>query len=340
MEVRSCLFDRRRLLATLPIANRLEDGRFALPWHRAVDDLISSTEYRSYRGGRSETSFVLVPNGQKADTEALLDIVEAVERGHVPAVQLGHVELHGSERDWAGPKRNEPFVFVICGRNVQPGRFRRCDESLIVQETGDWGAVVVDDASTNGFGAYAEMLYSPFAGRVTVVRNRRRRGLLFNTWNAITNFCANPESVIITLDADDALLGPQVLDRLRAEYAAGADVTVGSMLRLDKEVRYPVDFDNPRSRSGNVWQHLRTFRKYLFDAIAIEDLKLVDEWIDLANDWAFMVPIIEMASNPRHIPEPLYLYEPAAPKNGEIRQRRDLVIARILKMPTYGRLSK
>ena len=54
VEVRGCLFYRRRLLGTLPIANRLEDGRFALPWHRALDDLISSTEYRSYRGGRPD----------------------------------------------------------------------------------------------------------------------------------------------------------------------------------------------------------------------------------------------------------------------------------------------
>ncbi len=341
VEVRGCLFDRRRLLATLPIANRL-DGRFALPWHRAFDDLILSTKYRSYRGGRSETGFVHVPNGRKADAEALLDldIVESVEGGHVPAVQLGHVELHGSERDWAGPKRNEPFVFVICGRNVQPGRFRRCVQSLIAQETGDWGAVVVDDASTNGFTDYADMLFSHFPGRVTVVRNRRRRGLLFNTWNAITNYCSNPESVTITLDADDALLGPHVLVRVRAEYAAGADVTVGSMLRLDKEARYPADFDNPRSRGSNVCQHLRTFRKCLFDAIAVEDMKLDGEWIDLANDWAFMVPIIEMASDPRHIPEPMYLYQPADPKNAEIRRQRDLVIAKILKMATYDRLSK
>ena len=88
------------------------------------------------------------------------------------------------------------------------------------------------------------------------------------------------------------------------------------MLRLDKEAYYPVDFDRSRSTwRSNVWQHLRTFRKYLFDAIAVEDLKLDGEWIDLANDWAFMVPIIEMASNPKYIPEPQYLYEPAAPKS-------------------------
>ena len=71
--------------------------------------------------------------------------------------------------------------------------------------------------------------------RVTLVRNGARRGGLFNTWNAIANFCGDPNSVIITLDADDALIGRQVLDRVGREYEDGADATVGSMLRLDKE---------------------------------------------------------------------------------------------------------
>ena len=340
VEVRGCLIDKRRLLSVLPVENTLEGGRFSLAWHRAFDNLISATDYRSYRGGSPEAGFIHVPNERKADSEALLDIIESVERGHIPEVQLDNVELCGTREDWTGPERHEPFVFVICGHNVKPGRFRRCVESLLAQEGADWGAVVIDDASTNGFGDYAETLLAPYADRVTVLRNRSRRGLLFNTWNAITNFCSDPESVVITLDADDALIGPSVLDRVREEYENGADVTVGSMLRLDKEANYPVDFDNPRSRGCNVWQHLRTFRKYLFDAIAVEDLKLDGEWIDLANDWSFMVPIIEMASNPRYIPEPLYLYEPAAPKDAEFRKRRDSIIARLLKKSAYPKLSR
>ena len=131
-----------------------------------------------------------------------------------------------------------------------------------------------------------------------------------------------------------------MLDRVLAEYEDGADMTVGSMLRLDKEANYPVNSDNPRSRSSNVWQHLRTFRKYLFDAINIDDLKIDNEWIGMANDWAFMVPIVEMSNSPRHIPEPLYLYEPAAPRDSEFRRRRDMVIARILKKPEYEELSQ
>ena len=156
----------------------------------------------------------------------------------------------------------------------------------------------------------------------------RREGL--SPWNSIANFCANPKSVIITLDADDALIGERVLDRVLEEYEDGAVATVGSMLRLDKEGHYPVRFDDPRRWDSNVWQHLRSFRKRLFDAIDVEDLKINGEWIEVATDWAFMVPIIEMASSPRHIPEVLHLYEPAAPKDDRGRWERDSVIGQIL----------
>ena len=69
-----------------------------------------------------------------------------------------------------------------------------------------------------------------------------------------------------------------------------------------------------------------------------EDLKIDGEWIDLAADWAFMVPIVEMASSPRHIEEPLYLYEPAVPKDEGNRQERDSVISRILDKDRYARM--
>ena len=316
----------------------MEGGRFTLPWHRSFDRFIAATDYRSYRGVDPKTAFIHVPNDRKADHQERLAIIASVERGHVPASQMGNVELTGSASDWAGPKRSEPFIFVICGRNVDPGRFKRCFDSLVAQSGLEWGAVVVDDASTNGFGDYAGMLLAPHGNRVTLIRNEERRGGMYNTWNAIVNFCANPKSVIITLDADDALIGDHVLEQVRGEYDDGADATVGSMLRLDKEASYVPNFVDPRRWGSNVWHHLRTFRKRLFDAIYVEDLKIDGEWIAVATDWAFMVPIIEMASNPRYIPEPLYLYEPAEPKTDDSRDVRDSVIARILAKPPYEKL--
>ena len=339
VEARGCLYDRQRLQSLLPVSNELENGRFVLAWHRAFDRFIAVSSYRSYRGGNPKTSFIHVPNDRKAEVDKWLGIVGAVERGYVPKVQLGKVELTGSAEDWAGPKRGEPFVFVICGHNVAHGRFKRCFQSLIAQQGVEWGAVVVDDASTNGFGDYARMLLADYMDRVTLIRNERRHGTLYNTWNAITRVCVDPEAVILTLDADDALTGNRVLERVRAEYNDGADATVGSMLRLDKEATYHVRFDKPRRWDSNVWQHLRTFRKRLFDAIAVEDLKIDGKWIDHATDWAFMVPIIEMAAEPRFIPDRLYLYEPAIPKDERGRRERDYVIGRILAKSPYTRLT-
>ena len=340
VEVRGCLYDRRRLQSILPVPNELRNGLFAHAWHRAFDRLIASSGYHSYRGGNPGTSFIHVPNNRKTGAGGWLDIVGAVERGHAPEAQFGSVDLAGSDNDWAGPKRSEPFVFVVCGRNAAHARFKRCLHSLAVQRGVKWGAVVVDDASTNGLGDYAEMLLADYADRVTLIRNERRRGTLYNTWRAVTQVCADPETVIVTVDADDALIGGRVLERVQAEYDGGADATVGSMLRLDKEAPHTANFDSPRRWDSNVWQHLRTFKKYLFDAINVEDFKIDGEWIDRATDWAFMVPIIEMAASPRLIPDRLYLYEPAVPKDKDGRRRRDRIIGRILSKNPYAKLKR
>ena len=139
VEVRGCLFDRCRLLSVLPISNHLEEGRFTLAWHRAFDRLISSSDFRNYRGGDPRTAFIHVPNDRKANMEEWLDIVGAVERRHIPPSQIGRVDLAGTAEDWSGPKREEPFVFIICGRNVEAARFKRCFRSLLGQENRNWG---------------------------------------------------------------------------------------------------------------------------------------------------------------------------------------------------------
>ena len=341
VEVRGCMYDRRRLASVLPVRNPVEDGRFGLAWHRAFDLHIASGPYRSYRGGDPRTAMIHVPNGRKTAVDEWMGVMEAVERGHVPQAQLGRVDLAGSRTDWSGPRRSEPYVFVVCGSDVPPGQLKQCLGSMASQQGVRWGAVVVDDASANGLGDYAGVLLSEYADRVTIIRNERRRGGLYSTWNAITRFCCNPETVVVILDAGDALIGGRVLERVQAEYDDGADATVGSMLRLDGEPLHPADFENPRSRGGNVWQPPCTFKKRLFDAIDVADLKIDGEWISSSSSaaaWAFMVPIIEMASDPRHVPDWLYLHWPAAPRGRAGRLGEEQVIRRVLSRQPYSKL--
>ena len=338
-EARAGMIDLSRLREARPLPNRKDGDRLALPWHRSLDRAIEAGAGRSFRGGDRRTFHVHPPNARKNDVAEWFAALDRIERGAVPRVQRGRPDWTGGIAEWMGPSRQEPFVFVISGRNVPAGRFRRCLQSMTRQKGPRWGAVIFDDASEPVFAEHFEIATSTLQERCTIIRNRSRRGLLANLVTATRMICAEPETVIITLDADDALIGDRVLERLAAEYESGADVTVGSMLRTDKAADYPVNFERPRlCRGGNVWQHLRSFRKRLFDAIPDEALRLDGDYVDLANDWAFMLPIVELAGNPVHIPEPLYLYEPSGAGKGAGRAAREETIRRIVanKLPMVG----
>ena len=331
-EATAGMVDLVRLRATCPLPNSLDKGRLALSWHRSLDVAIRRGAGRSYRGGDRRTFYVHPPNARKRDVADWFSVLDRIEHGVVPCVQKGKLHWTGAIADWMEPRRREPFVFVVSGHNVPAGRLRRCIDSMIRQGGPHWGAVVFDDASDTMFAEHFEIAWGALGERCTIVRNRRRRGLLANTVTAIRMTCADPASVIVTLDADDALIGDGVLSRLAAEYERGADVTVGSMLRTDKATDYPVCFDRPREhRGGNVWQHLRSFRKRLFDAIPDGALRIDGEYVDLANDWAFMLPIVEMARNPVHVTEALYLYEPSGiGKDPAGKAAREETVARLV----------
>ena len=337
-EVRAGMIDLTRLRTVRPLPNSLENDRLALTWYRSLDQAIQKGAGQSYRGGDHRTFYVHPQNTRKRNVEEWVAVLDRIEHGMIPFVQHGEVDWVGTITDWMGPSRREPFIFVVSGRNVPAGRLRRCIESMVRQKGAQWGAVIFDDASEPMFAEQFEIVCGLLGERCTVIRNRNRRGLLANMVTAIRRMCIDPESVIVTLDADDALIGDQVLERLGTEYERGADVTVGSMLRTDKVADYPICFDRPREhRGGNVWQHLRSFKKRLFDAIPDDALRLDGDYIDLANDWAYMLPIVEMAEHPVHITEPLYLYEPSGIGKGAQRTAREETIAHIVAKTSLWR---
>lgn len=249
----------------------------------------------------------------------------------MPSFQHDTADLLGTVEQWSQSTRSEPFVFIIAGRNVEPGRFRRCLESVQRQRRDDWGAVVIDDASCPAWTQAQQQSCRAIGDRVSFVSNPMRRGLLANTVDAIRIHCGRPDSVIITLDADDCLIGTDVLDILAIEYSRGADMTVGSMCRTDKRADYPANLIDPRTnRGGNVWQHLRSFKKSLFDQIPDEYLRLNGSYVELASDWALMLPMAELARSPRWIGQCLYLHEPGGVRDAESRNQREAVIAALM----------
>lgn len=331
VEVRGCLLHRQRLLAARPFPNDLEGTTPSLSWHRAMDEAAKDGRITSLRGGSNNFGFVHTPNELKRSLADWMLLLDLAEKGHCPREQMGKVDLVGGPLQWIPRNRTEPFVFVITGRNVPPGRAQRCVESLVAQRKTDWGAVLIDDGSSELHRMSLLHAIAPWHDSITLIQPRERCGQMANLVLAIRHICTNPESVIITLDLDDVLLDTAVLERVEAEYNRGADVTVGSMLRTDKHVEYPVTFDSPRrARGGNVWQHLRTFRKRLFDAIPDYDLRIDGQYAEIAVDWAFMIPIVEMAERPMWIREPLYLYEPSGLGKGADRADRESQIGAIV----------
>ncbi|GJQ28712.1 MAG: hypothetical protein HBSAPP03_05960 [Phycisphaerae bacterium] len=339
VEARACLFHKRRLLQARPFLNPSIEGVPSLSWHRSMDMAAQEGRISSLRGASPQTGFIHPPNEFKRYVSDWMLMLDLVEKYPCLGAQMGRVDLVGGPLDWIPCTRHEPFVFVITGRNVPAGRIARCLASMAAQRRDDWGAVIIDDGSDTLSREYLRNALEPWKDRCTLIQPRERRGQMANLTLAIRHVCSNPNSVILTLDLDDALIGPDVLDRVAEEYVRGSEVTVGSMLRADKHVEYVVTLDSPRTtRGGNVWQHLRTFRKYLFEAIPDHDLRLEGRYVDIPVDWAFMLPIVEMAQRKSWIREPLYLYEPSGLGKGEDRVKREAQIAAIVAKPSRAML--
>lgn len=335
VEVRCSLIDRRRIFEALPVANNLNpNGALQMPWHRAMDLHIKNSKWQSYRGGDKRTFFIHVPNERKANVNEWYSIMRTVECSRVPCIQYDHPNLNGTLRDWIG-NMDQDYIFIVRGRNVPIPKLRRCVDSLARQLSDTFGVIFVDAGSSNGMEEYIEeRLLCEWNGKAAFFRNHQTLTPIENHDIAIRKICSNPESIIVTLDADDALIGDNIIEILEEHYRLGADLSVGSMLRTDKHVHYPAKFSHPRLvRGGNVWQHLRSFKKYLYDELPEEYLKIGSEWVPLAEDWAFMVPMVEICHKPIYITEPLYFYEPTGQKNEQSRMAREKVIHEILNKP-------
>lgn len=327
---------KHRLHSLVPLQAAVTEGRLDLPWHRLLDDVIQCGRAASLRRGSSALWFTAPENSRKHNVGDLLLLMDRVESEYSPAAQQQKPLIQGALRDWLEPKRKEPLVVVICGRNVRPGAVDRCIASLREQTYDQWGAILVDDASDDGSEEVIARARTQLGGRATFIRRRRRMGLLPNTVLAIRDLVTHPGTTIVLLDLDDALADRDALRNIANHHRAGSDLTVGSMVRTDKKADYPVNFSNPRAnRGGNVWQHLRTFRKSLFDRIELRDLKLDGAWVNLGTDWAFMLPMVEMARNPAWIPDALYLHEPSTCRPAEEKLARERIIGRLVAKPSY-----
>ncbi len=354
-EVRFCLLHRRRIEKLLPLPNEVTEDGLKLTWYRSLEIGQKETGTCSIRGGHSNAFFIHPQNFKKTDKDVWFTILDRVAQLQIPDLQTGEFDLAGDFYDWTGPKRNEKLVVVSCFRNISLARFLRFWHSLISQEFQEWGLVLIDDASENGISRFIREMLKPFQSKVTFIQNRFRIGVAQNTWKAIHYFLQNQESVVAILDSDDALIGKKSLKNIFEKYAYfNADVVIGKMFRTDKihaHYKYTPNFVNPRLYGGNVWQHVRTFKKYLFDSLGFEDLKIPSksqrvEDVLLSRrfsqkmmfpehcwDYTYMVPIVEMAENPMWENHFNVYHDRSTINTPEVKSRKEEIIAEILSKP-------
>ncbi|NOJ90524.1 glycosyltransferase [Myxococcus xanthus] len=294
-EVRCGLLDLERIRACRPLPNELVDGRLVRSWYRSLEAHQQREGLRTLRGGDARTFYVHPPNALKTDDAFLSRARDLVGQGQIPDVQRGQWDLTGLACDWAYAQRRESIVFLIKGRDVGLSRVRRCLKSLAMQEDSRFGIILIDDASEGLFPWKIGRLLEPFRDRCTLVRRSQNVGRIPNFRLGIRELCVDPEALVVVLDMDDALLSRNCVGRLRAEYERGCDVVLASMFRPDKPTKlYHPDFVEPRRHwGGEVWIHLRAFRKRLFDAISPEDLQLDGRWIEQCTGYATMLPIVK-----------------------------------------------
>jgi len=353
-EVRMGLFHKNRLLNARPLPNRLINEKLELSWYRSLHLFQKQTGYTSLRGGNPKSYYIHPQNYRKKCKDVWFTILDRVENNIIPDIQRENFDLAGSYYDWTLPKRNEHLIIVTLLYNIDYNRFLRTWNSIISQTYKNFGWIIIDDASDNGIDILLRNLInnSPLKENITFIKNRLHQGIAANTYKAIHYFIQNPNSIVMIVDGDDALLGKETLNHIVRQYEKGHDVIIGKMYRTDKlfaHYPYQANFTNPRLTGGNVWQHIRSFKKFLFDSIKLYDLKHdkklktnIDKplsmlWFKHCVDYAYMVPIVEMSSNPKQIEIYNYYHERSTPATSEIKKEKEKIIAEILNRPKYSK---
>jgi glycosyltransferase involved in cell wall biosynthesis len=198
--------------------------------------------------------------------------------------------------------------------------------SVYNQNYKKYRVIYIDDNSPDGTGEAVCQCIKDLGKEniTTIVKNKDRKLAMANIYNNIHKYCMDHE-IVVMLDGDDELSGPDVLERLNDEYKK-SDIwfTYGncwfsaikrtcpwSSAIGDKEV----ELNRFREWKGAA-THLRTFYAWLFKKIKQTDLMLHGEFFKMTYDVAMFTPMLEMAGyHHKFIEDVLYLYNDENPLN-------------------------
>lgn len=216
-----------------------------------------------------------------------------------------------------------PFVIIILTYNNEAYCIKNL-ESALEQKYNNFRVLIINDCSTDKTEKrISEVIKNhPKKHLATYIKNSYRRGVMANHIKAISH-CQDHE-IAIHLDGDDFFAHSHVLERINQEYNKGAWLTWGSYKDMSTQKRgefsqaLPASIYEKNSIRRYKWatSHPRSFYVWLFKKIKNQDLQYGNKYIECPVDFAFMIPMIEMAGKRAHyIPDILYHYNDLSPLN-------------------------
>lgn len=205
-------------------------------------------------------------------------------------------------------------LYVVTAFKNRPDLLEPCLESIAAQTDPDFEVLVGDDASDEpGVGQVLDRF--AMVDRWHVHRRAVRLGVVGNQATLIRSVPMNPEDVVAFLDGDDRFAHPEVISRLMDVYAStNVDVTYGNYEPDPPDPGCPPVKPIPPEvcakrggyrrwvrANGTCWNHLRTMRRRIFDAIPDSYMKIDGEWLDGGADFALMTPGLELAGGRHHM---------------------------------------
>ncbi len=210
------------------------------------------------------------------------------------------------------------LVVLIPSYNNEKFFYRNLDSIVHQKLDIPFRVIYVNDCSSDRTG---ELVETYIRGHncesfCTVIHNEIRLGsALANQYKAIHSL--PDHAIVVLIDGDDFLAHDRVLERVLHEYKnKNTWMTYGQMIfypeggTLCEECPQRVFDENSFREEPWVTSHLRTCYAGLFKRIKKEDLLYRGDFFEAAGDFAFMFPMLEMASQGhiRFIPDVLYGY--------------------------------
>lgn len=334
-EVRLGFFDVIRLQSSLPWRNPQEHGKLSMGWYQSLHCELARKGCRCVRGGDSSTFYIHPRNTAKIIPGLIEHARAEIEMGRFPEAQAKQWDLVEDLSKWNPRSRTEDIIFLIMGRNTPLAKVDRCLRSLIGQRDQNFGIILLDDGSEPHHAATVASYARKFGEKMTWISKTHRHGRVPNKWECIHKLIPRPESMIVVLDMDDALVSNEVVEQIRRVWSEGAEIAVGGMYRPDKPTKiYHVDFSSAADHrgAGNVWNHLRCFRRSAYETMTQNDLMRDGRWFDSVSDYLTMIPMTKRTSRHRILHGFLCWHErstpPSATKRIQDKEVIDWVLSR------------